>query len=258
MFAEWYYATNGQRHGPIPESQLKELAANGGLLPSDLVWQEGTPNWVPAKTVPGLFASSPTAMQTTPAGSSLLPPSVTGDREVHEYRDPIGMQDYQPRRRRQQNSSNGVPFVLILGGVIAVSVIGGIVFAVASNGNLSLPKSSGKSSSSSSTSWSGSQSYTVRLEGDPKGVKHEGFHTKGIHLRSGDTITIKVRSDLNSDVDLYLVGPGRKTVARDISTSEHCYLQKRISRTGTYTITLDNLGPGNNICRVTYKIERKG
>lgn len=58
---QWYYATGGQRHGPVTKELLKGLATSGQLAPSDLVWRKGMGQWVAASTISGLFASSPLA-----------------------------------------------------------------------------------------------------------------------------------------------------------------------------------------------------
>lgn len=55
MAADWYYSKNGHEWGPIPASQLKNLAVKGALEPSDLVWQEGMAEWINAENVHGLF-----------------------------------------------------------------------------------------------------------------------------------------------------------------------------------------------------------
>ena len=56
MSAEWYYETDGQQqHGPVTAQQLKQLAVNGFLQPTHLVWKEGVPKKVPASAVKGLF-----------------------------------------------------------------------------------------------------------------------------------------------------------------------------------------------------------
>ena len=54
MTNQWYYATNGQRHGPITEEQTHSLAKSGELQPTDLVWSKGMTEWVPAQTIKGL------------------------------------------------------------------------------------------------------------------------------------------------------------------------------------------------------------
>lgn len=57
----WYYVKNGtDKHGPVPETELKALAASGQVLPGDLVWSEGMTDWAPYASAPGL-ASAPAA-----------------------------------------------------------------------------------------------------------------------------------------------------------------------------------------------------
>lgn len=70
--ADWHYAQNNVQKGPIPFGQLKDLANTGRLRPTDLVWKVGTPNWIAARTVQGLFAiqsPSPTMPLQTQVGS---------------------------------------------------------------------------------------------------------------------------------------------------------------------------------------------
>ena len=52
----WYVTRNGKRmHGPFSDAKLKRLASSGKLLPSDMLWLEGTTEWVPANSIEGLF-----------------------------------------------------------------------------------------------------------------------------------------------------------------------------------------------------------
>ena len=44
----WWYAKNGNREGPIPLSQLKDLFECGDLKPDDQVWTESMKDWKPA------------------------------------------------------------------------------------------------------------------------------------------------------------------------------------------------------------------
>jgi len=55
MPAEWYYAKNNQKFGPVDAAELKRLATTSVLLPEDLIWKEGQPRWVRASSVKGLF-----------------------------------------------------------------------------------------------------------------------------------------------------------------------------------------------------------
>jgi len=59
MTQSWYYAKNNERRGPVPLAELRSLVAQGGLQPSDLVWSEHLPGWVPARKVRELFPSQP-------------------------------------------------------------------------------------------------------------------------------------------------------------------------------------------------------
>jgi hypothetical protein len=55
----WYYVRGGKQTGPVSFDELKSAAAAGQVAPGDLVWQEGTADWVAARTVSGLFAGAP-------------------------------------------------------------------------------------------------------------------------------------------------------------------------------------------------------
>jgi hypothetical protein len=57
MADQWLYSRDGNDHGPVSSSTLVELAKNGQLLPSDLLWKEGMAEWKPASSFPKLFPS---------------------------------------------------------------------------------------------------------------------------------------------------------------------------------------------------------
>ncbi len=65
MDANWYYAQQGVQYGPLSEDDLRRLAGERRLAPSDLVWRVGMSAWVPAAQVSGLFP---------PPGSPGAPP----------------------------------------------------------------------------------------------------------------------------------------------------------------------------------------
>jgi len=67
MADEWFYTNDGQQMGPVSIAGLRELAARGGLQPSDLVWTEGMSTWAPAGDSRGLFPSTSTASCSRPA-----------------------------------------------------------------------------------------------------------------------------------------------------------------------------------------------
>lgn len=52
----WYVLRQGQALGPFAAEQLHEMAQAGKLLPDELVSYPGAKDWLPARSVPGLFA----------------------------------------------------------------------------------------------------------------------------------------------------------------------------------------------------------
>jgi hypothetical protein len=91
----WYYAKNNERLGPVPLAELRSLITKGVLQPSDLVWSEHLPGWVPARKVRDLFPSQPAdsvpgirvpavrtprAKPSTTTGRSDTPPAPTPSR----------------------------------------------------------------------------------------------------------------------------------------------------------------------------------
>lgn len=77
MANEWYYTKSGQRFGPVSGQQLKELAAKGELGAGDLVWKAGMAQWMPAKSITGLFEVGSTAIQPHPPEPPLSGPPAT-------------------------------------------------------------------------------------------------------------------------------------------------------------------------------------
>lgn len=63
----WYYARDGQQHGPYPRAELLRLLTNGTVNPRDYVWTEGMPEWQPANEVPGLIRAETLAQPGPPA-----------------------------------------------------------------------------------------------------------------------------------------------------------------------------------------------
>ncbi len=57
----WYYHQLGKNHGPVDINHLQHLATSGQILPEDMVWKEGLPDWIAAGRVPGLFSASAAA-----------------------------------------------------------------------------------------------------------------------------------------------------------------------------------------------------
>ena len=61
----WFFATDGQQHGPYSEDQFRDLIGKGGIRPDTYVWSEGMAAWQFAGEVPGLLSSgAPPVSQT--------------------------------------------------------------------------------------------------------------------------------------------------------------------------------------------------
>jgi uncharacterized membrane protein len=88
----WYYASGGQRHGPVKTAELKRLATAGELRPTDLVWTDTLANWAPASTVKGLLPAeqgTQTAAQAPAAPEADVPaPVVIEQRESSDTTEP--------------------------------------------------------------------------------------------------------------------------------------------------------------------------
>ena len=56
---QWYYANEGQQLGPVSNADLKKLVAISQVLPETLIWREGMSDWLPANSLPELFATDP-------------------------------------------------------------------------------------------------------------------------------------------------------------------------------------------------------
>ena len=87
MSDEWYFNAGGEPGGPVAWDDLKRLAVERKLAGGDLVWCEGMPEWVEARTVPDLMPATkgppPLPRKAAPAATSALVPKeekrVTGE-----------------------------------------------------------------------------------------------------------------------------------------------------------------------------------
>lgn len=46
----WYYESAGQQQGPVADSELDRLLAEGKITPDTLIWREGMSGWTPLRT----------------------------------------------------------------------------------------------------------------------------------------------------------------------------------------------------------------
>jgi len=123
----WYYSNKNQQKGPVSWDELRGLASDGQLRNSDMVWQEGTPDWVRASEVRGLLNGQ--------AGAAT---DVRGDEPAprrRAARDDLDVERRPARRsgRQAQGSSKGLVIGLIVGGVTLVIIAIVVVIIIVAN-----------------------------------------------------------------------------------------------------------------------------
>lgn len=85
---QWHVARDKKKSGPFTSAQLRQMAADGRLLPTDMILKAGSQKWVPAKDVKGLFAQAastappppPPLPQASAAGSDETTPAPASTR----------------------------------------------------------------------------------------------------------------------------------------------------------------------------------
>jgi TM2 domain-containing membrane protein YozV len=107
---EWYYSVDGDRQGPVSGAELKKLAEAGTLKATDLVWKDGMPDWVAAKSIKGLFGTSgvaaPASSKSGEQAKARPAPADEDDRPAParaRRRDEDEDEDDRPRRRRDED-----------------------------------------------------------------------------------------------------------------------------------------------------------
>ena len=66
----WYYAQNNQQLGPVALDALRQMVAGGQVGAADLVWTQGMSQWLPARSVPELAGSVPSAPAAAAPGAA--------------------------------------------------------------------------------------------------------------------------------------------------------------------------------------------
>ncbi|QOY91269.1 DUF4339 domain-containing protein [Paludibaculum fermentans] len=64
----WYLVRDGQQYGPYDRQAMQDMIAQGRLSPADMVWAEGSPNWVPAAQAGFLWPSQAPPAAVVPPG----------------------------------------------------------------------------------------------------------------------------------------------------------------------------------------------
>ncbi|MFO0966158.1 MAG: GYF domain-containing protein [Gemmataceae bacterium] len=242
MAAAWYYSERNEQHGPVTFDELRGRAQAGYLSPTDLVWQEGTADWIRASVVEGLF-ELPTARpledgpQPAPRGDYQRPDprrSEPRPRRAQDYpREPGRGDDFGSRRRTAPapGMSTGLKVGLIVGGCVLALVVIGVILIVTLSGA------------------SRSESFTMELfPGDSR--------NRTVNVKAGQTVEVDVRTTLRggfADVDLDIFDPRGNLIAQDTSPDKDCHASFRAMMAGLYRIELRNLGPGGASSRVSVR-----
>ncbi len=139
----WHYTREGKQMDPVSGAELRQLAAEGLLKPTDFVWNESLPAWVRAATQnffaeKEMIAATPASEQRQQLEDARRPTR----RRLIERQDEDEYDD-QPRRRRRRppvetGMNPGLKVGLIIGGsflglVLLVVVI--VAFKITQRGN---------------------------------------------------------------------------------------------------------------------------
>jgi GYF domain 2 len=103
MSLGYFWRQNDIQVGPLSARELKSLVASGKLHPTDWVWKQGFPGWVPAAKLKGLFPPLPRSAPTTDRLASAVAP---------------------PRMVEPATKSGGRSRWLVFGSVSAAGLIG--------------------------------------------------------------------------------------------------------------------------------------
>jgi hypothetical protein len=241
---EWYYAQQGQQHGPVTAAQLKQLAQSGGLLPTDLVWKQGMANWAPASAARGLFPQAPavniapgsgrTAAPAAPASSrnaAAAPAPVSGKARpgpVHVLPiDDDEDETYEegPRSRQLRRTSQGLgtgAWIAIIGGTVgALVLVLVVIFLVVRLGH------------------SARMGPDQFVETVPPGVQ-----TYNITFKGGQAAHFSIAGQGVADVEIYVYDRQNRLVASNfMGISDRRQVTWLPPQTEVYRIDLKNNGP---------------
>lgn len=127
----WYYASKNQQKGPVSWDDLRGLARAGGLRGTDMVWQEGTPDWVKASSVPGLCngaATAPTNVRADEPGARRRP--MRDDPDDFDRDSRIR----RPSRKPAKSNQGLIIGLCVGGGVLVIGIIVTIII-IANSGS---------------------------------------------------------------------------------------------------------------------------
>jgi hypothetical protein len=233
----WYYTIDGHPKDPVSREELRQLANNGSLKPTDLVWTEGMPRWIRAATADGIFAGVPSADVLPDAGAprpraDVEPADLYDERPSRRRRErerDRWEDDYADALPRKRGMSPGAKVGVILGCVLVILAVGGVVLYLALSGGVSQPID-----------------YSVSL-------RVQESDSRRIEFKAGTQYRITVTSDRNSDVDILIFDDNSRLVALDESIGPNSLVTFSPRATSAFRVEVRNLGPGNNRSHVRFE-----
>ncbi len=104
----WYYTSEGKQMDPVPLGELRALAKEGTLKPTDMVWKDGMPRWVRASSATELFpdpSSSLDHLFNVPSASdkntASAAPAPSNANTPSKEEETVPLQDgHQPRAKK--------------------------------------------------------------------------------------------------------------------------------------------------------------
>lgn len=70
----WYAHVDGKQYGPVSEQELRQWYQQQRINPTDMVWAEGTPDWLPAAVALGPASTATPVPPPVPAAAVGLQP----------------------------------------------------------------------------------------------------------------------------------------------------------------------------------------
>jgi hypothetical protein len=252
---EWYYTRQGQQQGPVGAAQLKQLAASGQLLPTDLVWKEGLANWVPASSARGLFppAAAPASGRARPAPAGPVPPSgriqpaAAAAPASGRVGQPAGLkvpvhvspiddeEDYEEvpeeRPRRKSKGLGTGAWVAIIGGSVGgLVLIGGVILLIVLLGR---------------GSPTGPRTFVDNVP--------LGRRSYNVTFRGGQLAQFSIVGQGNCDVEIYVFDRTNQLVTSNMAgRSDRRSVSWPVPVTQTYRIELNNNGPVADRVTITH------
>ena len=86
-------------------------------------------------------------------------------------------------------------------------------------------------------------------------LKEKGKSAITLTFPAGKEVSVTVRSDKKTDVNLFVYDAAKKVVAKDDSPGPSCDLKFTPKEAGKYTLEIVNLGPGENRSTLEVKIK---